>query len=105
MGESTGNIDGLHSTIPTATSCNQCHVNGIPDGDFLVEDIETLKNLLIAEGLLTESGSPIGGIYDLIPAQALWNYRMIYYDHSKGLHNPKYAKALVRNSIEALNGN
>jgi hypothetical protein len=109
MGESTGNIDGLHSTIPTATTCNQCHVNGIPSGDFLVEDIKNLENLLLAEGLLElnddGSVSPVSGTYDLIPAQALWNYRMIYYDHSKGLHNPKYAKALVRNSIEALNGN
>jgi len=30
---------------------------------------------------------------------------MIYYDHSKGLHNPNYAKALVKNSIEALTAN
>ncbi|WKK67272.1 multiheme c-type cytochrome [Lutimonas zeaxanthinifaciens] len=105
MGESTGNVDGLHTKIPTETSCVTCHSNGIPSYDFLAEDIETLKNLLIAEGLLTESGSPVAGIYDLIPASALWNYRMIYYDHSNGLHNPKYARALVKNSIEALNGN
>ena len=41
---------------------------------------------------------------DLIPAAALWNYKMIYYDHSHGVHNPKYAKDLVQNSIDALNG-
>jgi hypothetical protein len=36
-------------------------------------------------------------------AGSLFNYRMLYGDHSGGIHNPAYAKALLKNSIEALN--
>lgn len=109
MGESTGNNDGLHTKKPTEATCVQCHSSGIPSGDFLEADIQMLEDLLVAEGLLKVnddgSVSPNSGNYELIPASALWNYRMIYYDHSKGLHNPKYARALVKNSIEALSAN
>lgn len=107
MGESADLNHGLHTKKPADASCTVCHANGIPDKGFLEADIQTLQDLLVADGLLKVnddgSVSPNSGTYELIPAQALWNYRMIYYDHSKGLHNPKYAKALVRNSIEALN--
>jgi len=68
-----------------------------------------LENLLVAEGIITidDEGnvSIVSGKYDLIPAAALWNYKMIYYDHSHGVHNPEYAKDLVQNSIDALNDN
>jgi hypothetical protein len=109
MGESTGNNDGLHTKKPTETTCLNCHTDGSPSADFLKEDFDTLENLLLAEGILKleEDGeiSIVSGDYDLIPAAALWNYKMIYYDHSHGVHNPKYAKDLIRNSIDALNGN
>ena len=31
--------------------------------------------------------------------KAYWNWRYLYQDHSYGLHNPKYAEALMKNSI------
>lgn len=34
--------------------------------------------------------------------QAYWNYKMLSSDESKGVHNPTYARALIQNSIEAL---
>ena len=34
--------------------------------------------------------------------QAAWNYALLKEDLSKGVHNPAYAKALLKNSIEAL---
>jgi len=109
MGESEENNEGNHSWNYATSSCTQCHSNGIPSKDFLTDDIKKLQDLLLAEGLLKTnddgSVSPVSGTYELMPAQALWNYRMIYYDHSKGLHNPNYAKALVKNSIEALTAN
>ena len=114
MGESGGNNVGEHTWIQTETSCTKCHNDNIPAKDFLKEDYETLENLLIAEGLLRIDIDPDtgdeeirinSGEYDLVPASALWNYRMLYYDHSHGVHNPEYAKALVKNSIDALNGN
>ena len=35
-------------------------------------------------------------------AQAAWNFALLREDRSKGIHNPNYAKALIANSIEAL---
>jgi len=35
-------------------------------------------------------------------SKAIWNYRVLYYDHSYGLHNPKYANATLQNTIAAL---
>lgn len=34
--------------------------------------------------------------------QAYWNYKVLTADASKGVHNPLYVKALIQNSIEAL---
>jgi hypothetical protein len=33
---------------------------------------------------------------------ALFNHRFLYQDHSHGIHNPGYARALLQNSIEAI---
>jgi hypothetical protein len=35
-------------------------------------------------------------------AKAFWNWRYIYQDHSYGLHNPKYAESLLKNTIANL---
>ena len=42
------------------------------------------------------------GLFSAEAAQAAWNYMTLYEDQSKGVHNPNYAKALLKNSIEAL---
>ncbi len=34
---------------------------------------------------------------------AMFNHRFLYQDHSHGMHNPWYAKALLKNSLEAVN--
>lgn len=39
---------------------------------------------------------------DVRVAKGYWNWRYIYQDHSYGLHNPKYAEALLRNTIADL---
>ena len=33
---------------------------------------------------------------------AYWNYRLVYYDRSLGIHNPKYVVALLQRSIERI---
>ncbi len=33
---------------------------------------------------------------------ALFNHRYLYQDHSHGMHNPSYSKALLKNSLEAV---
>ncbi|MGB5668297.1 MAG: NapC/NirT family cytochrome c [Maribacter sp.] len=105
MGATIDGTDGLHTMIPSAASCTDCHSNGIPPNTFLNADMATLYGLLETAGLLeTEEGSvhPVPGTYPILEAEAAWNYLFILEDGSNGVHNPKYAKALIKNSIQAL---
>ncbi|RLD40946.1 MAG: hypothetical protein DRI86_14355 [Bacteroidetes bacterium] len=43
-----------------------------------------------------------GATFTILEAQAAWNYLFVMEDKSEGVHNPAYAKALIQNSIEAL---
>ena len=102
MGESSGETDGEHTWIPTATACTTCHGDNAPDGVAgLQEDLETLHQLLEDAGILN-GGHPHEGTYPINVAEGAWNYLLIIEDASNGTHNPTYAKALVQNSIEAL---
>ncbi|MBT8308446.1 MAG: NapC/NirT family cytochrome c [Maribacter sp.] len=101
MGETTDGTDGLHTMIPSATSCIACHSNGIPPDTFLDADMATLAGLLETIGIVEED-HPVPGTYTIQEAEAAWNYLLILEDGSKGVHNPKYAKALIKNSIEVL---
>ncbi len=42
------------------------------------------------------------GIFSDVAAMAAWNYKSALEDQSRGIHNPGYTKALLKNSIEAL---
>ena len=101
MGETTDGTDGLHTMIPSSASCVECHSNGIPSDDFLASDMATLAGLLETIGIVHED-HPVPGTYSILEAEAAWNYLLILEDGSKGVHNPKYAKALIKNSIEVL---
>ncbi len=110
MGETSGETDGNHTWFPTPTSCTQCHTSGIPEGVAgLEEDMEALLALLEEEGILhkDELGEvhPLTGTFPILTAEAAWNYLYVYEDSSEGVHNPKYAKALIKNSLEALSAN
>ncbi|WP_242133701.1 hypothetical protein [Aestuariivivens marinum] len=45
---------------------------------------------------------PVRGLFDLKAAEAAWNFLFILEDRSKGIHNPDYAKSLIKNSIANL---
>jgi hypothetical protein len=47
--------------------------------------------------------APKAGSVPMVQAQAVFNYFGIKYDRSLGVHNPKYVKALLVNTLEALN--
>ena len=64
--------------------------------------METLRQLLDANGMFDEDGYYNEGIYPVVLAQAAWNYKTLLEDKSEGVHNPDYVKALLSNSIEAL---
>lgn len=105
MGETTGGIDGQHTFKPTETTCTSCHRSGTPsEVAGLEEDMESLSVLLEGIGIVHD-GHPVEGTYTIKQAEAAWNYLLIMEDSSDGIHNPAYAKALVKNSIEVLNNN
>lgn len=114
MAESTDVAIGQHSWTPSEESCLQCHTNGAPaEVSGFAADFEALHNLLVAKNLIGEDGYVLGASGEraspsnllLAPvkdAQAIWNYKTLEEDKSNGVHNPAYAKALLKNSIEAL---
>jgi hypothetical protein len=65
-----------------------------------------LRDKLIALGVVEgddEHGyHPVVGTYPMVQAQAFFNWVGLEEDRSLGAHNPKYVKALLANSIAAL---
>ena len=70
-------------------------------------DVETkvaaLKALLEGQGVIGADD------YVIVPqdisvdqAKALFNYKLVIEDQSKGIHAPRYVKALLDNSIELI---
>ena len=43
------------------------------------------------------------GTFPMVQAQAYFNWIGLTEDRSEGVHNPKYVKALLANTLEALN--
>jgi hypothetical protein len=109
-----GEGEGGHSFNPSLASCNECH--GADNEDFnyggvqtevhemLVELRDHLVDLHVLHGNDEEGYHPVVGTYPTIQVQAFFNWVGLEEDRSLGVHNPKYVKALLRNSIEALEG-
>lgn len=104
MGKTTDGTNGAHTWHPTPNACVTCHTGGAPTSVAGFDaDMTILKGLLVAKGaysLTTDAFT--SNTVDLIVAQAAWNYALLKEDKSKGVHNPTYAKALLKNSIEAI---
>jgi len=106
MGETTENNDGMHSFKPTAKACISCHTNGAPtEVAGFNKDFNKLKTLLQEKGYIGTGYDelyPSPNTYSILEAEIIWNYLLLAEDGSMGVHNPEYAKALVKNSLEAL---
>jgi len=93
--------------VASTAGCESCH-GEIEDFDIdgSVTEVEALteelKALLTAQGLIDEGGSGITGTFTSEEAGALWNYKTVTEDRSKGVHNPAYAKFLLQTGIDAL---
>lgn len=104
--------EGSHTWIPTVDACKSCHDN-YPEEDFDHDNIQTevaqllaeLEEKLITAGILQydpdrDEYRAVTGVKLYTPyTRALWNYGTILEDHSMGVHNPPYIKALLHNSI------
>ena len=110
MGETTNGNDGSHSNYATTNACAACHTSGAPsEVAGLANDLAMLEvllaNVVSQDGTVTgiiHDGHPQVGTFTITQAQAAWNYLTVVEDQSNGVHNPAYTKALIINSIEAL---
>ncbi len=105
---------GGHSFIPSTSACNECHSGADLNGSYdykatqtLVEEkLVELRDLLIehhvVEGNDVDGYHPHTGEFPKILAQAYFNWVGLEEDRSLGVHNPEYVKALLINTIEAV---
>jgi hypothetical protein len=98
--------------------CNTCH-SGFEDfhefGDVPAEILDLLQQIdaiLVSKGIKQQISPGYGihtlhyyantGTYSATLAAAMANWAMFAWDRSKGLHNPPYARAVLTNTLEAL---
>jgi cytochrome c551/c552 len=98
--------DKSHTFEPDDSTCTACHVDA---EDFDINGVQTkveelgaeVLELLEAKGMFDDG--PVIGFYPEAEAHALWNYIFVIEDDtSKGVHNSKYAIALLEAAVEAL---
>lgn len=121
---------GGHTWNPSLIACNTCHEASDEDFNYggvrsdVAAKLETLRDELVRLGVVEfaeesiyelneETGDielvvlpgeyhVVPGTYPTVQARAFFNYVGLDEDRSFGAHNPKYVKALLQNSIEAL---
>ncbi len=103
---------GGHSLIPSLAACNTCHKatetsfdhNGVQTE--IAADLVKLRDLLVTKGVVVQNTdgtySPVVGTFPMVQAQAVFNYFGLVDDRSEGVHNPPYVRALLLNSIAAV---
>jgi len=65
--------------------------------------LDSLGVILLAEGLIDGSDYPVSGtIADGATAGAVYNFKLIHEDRSKGIHNFEYIKGLLDSSIDHM---
>lgn len=104
MGETSDGSNGAHTWIPNYEGCKVCHSNGAPtEINGYADKMAELQQLLRDAGILNlDDNYVVSGTYSATLAKAVWNYRTVLEDNSRGIHNPAYTRALLDNAIEAL---
>jgi len=120
MAEANGDLAGGHtmamayeqygSSVSYTESCQQCH-DGIEDFDFAGTQTEVrnlldeLRTELMDRDLLDDNENVIPGTLSANEAGSVYNYMFVLNDYSDGVHNHRYAKALLNNSLDWLREN
>jgi hypothetical protein len=105
---------GGHSLIPSLDACNKCHnaTDKSYDHDGIQTDtqakLDQLRDKLVQLGVIihdtvANTYAPAVITVPMVQAQAAFNYFGLTDDRSEGVHNPPYVRALLMNTIEALN--
>jgi nitrate reductase cytochrome c-type subunit len=121
LGEHSNNVGSGswddETRVINKNGCVTCHTN-IADNDEMTAFVATARdaNMILLEelatelfnlGYITETGSVVASsgtplVVSTQHAAAIYNYKFLEEDQSMLIHNPNYAKALLQNSIEAL---
>jgi hypothetical protein len=94
-----------HFFEPQVSTCVACHADA-KDFDIngtrtkIEEKYNALKDKLTKAGLLDATGAVVPGTYEEAKAFPLWVYGYITEDASMGVHNPKYANALLDEALK-----
>jgi len=122
VGSHTWRMINPDNNYNNTTACKSCHGNintfeeiiasSDYDMDGQVEPfqvefdglVRTLRIWLPPVGLDSISYTMINANNNLAERKAYWNYQLIAYDGSRGVHNPKYAISVLQRSIAALGG-
>jgi hypothetical protein len=122
MAEPFGALAGGHNMAMVAeeegefnyAGCTDCHTDAASlesNTEELMAEVEELDaqlwDLLVAEGIADPNnyGYAVPGTYSNLVAGTFLNWKFVHHDRSKGVHNPGYTKALLNNSIAALQTN
>jgi hypothetical protein len=121
MAEAYGTQSGGHtmwmgydyhgSTVLNTAGCEASGCHAGEDVQAMTEEFQAEISTLLAElkvkldaaGITAEgSDNSVNGTYPGVVAGACLNYKALTEDKSLGVHNPKYIKKLLENSIAAL---
>ncbi|MFH1183722.1 MAG: cytochrome c3 family protein [Chloroflexota bacterium] len=105
--------EGNHTYEPVVTRCVACHADAT---DFDVNGVQTevqamvddLHAQFIARGMMDkETGLWIASAeapatYPEAVGAAMWNYKLVQYDQSMGVHNTAFTKALLQQALDAM---
>lgn len=125
-----GNGQGGHTWNPALDACNSCHGASETNFDYggvqttVQAQLDEIRDTLLARGVVAEGIDtlwvldeetglhvqeitsdgyhPVPGTYPMEDVQAFFNWTGLEDDRSLGVHNPKYVKAILTNTLEAL---
>lgn len=102
-----GKTNGGHTMVATLNGCTNCHTSATDfdiDGTQteVMADEELIAEALVEAGILNESHGAVVGMYHKDVYEAYWNYKIVHYDGSKGVHNPHYTRELIKAAKERL---
>lgn len=93
-------VDGDHTMAASLDACNECHTdltnfdyNGVQTAIMALET--EVEDELVTLGILNADHETQVGVVTDAQFEAFWNYKIVHYDHSYGVHNPTYMKTLL----------
>jgi hypothetical protein len=97
-----------HTYEPDVARCLECHTEA---EDFDMNGVQTEVTAMLDEltvlfndqGFIDpENGRWVTGVYPEEVANAMWNYKFVQEDQSRGAHNADFAKALLQYALDVL---